>query len=114
MHQHTPEGAGPDRKILNVHSAKPFYPGLVQHITSGPILALAVEGPLSARCPASALQIHPNAKVFLDVEAGSALELASYYHEVQAQRASSVLPGLPLAFGPQHDLEVYMRAGQRA
>ncbi len=26
------------------HQAKPFYPGLVQHITSGPVLALAVEG----------------------------------------------------------------------
>lgn len=26
------------------HAAKPFYPGLVQHITSGPVLALAVEG----------------------------------------------------------------------
>lgn len=26
------------------HEGKPFYPGLVQHITSGPVLALAVEG----------------------------------------------------------------------
>jgi nucleoside-diphosphate kinase len=26
------------------HQGKPFYPGLVQHITSGPIVALAVEG----------------------------------------------------------------------
>ena len=26
------------------HEGKPFYPGLVQHITSGPILALALEG----------------------------------------------------------------------
>lgn len=26
------------------HHGKPFYPGLVQHITSGPVLALAVEG----------------------------------------------------------------------
>lgn len=26
------------------HQGKPFYPGLVQHITSGPLLALAVEG----------------------------------------------------------------------
>jgi nucleoside-diphosphate kinase len=26
------------------HQSKPFYPGLVQHITSGPVLALAVEG----------------------------------------------------------------------
>jgi nucleoside-diphosphate kinase len=26
------------------HQGKPFYPGLVQHITSGPILAMALEG----------------------------------------------------------------------
>lgn len=26
------------------HAGKPFYPGLVGHITSGPVLALAVEG----------------------------------------------------------------------
>lgn len=26
------------------HEGKPFYPGLVQHITSGPLLALAIEG----------------------------------------------------------------------
>jgi nucleoside-diphosphate kinase len=26
------------------HEGKPFHPGLIQHITSGPILALAVEG----------------------------------------------------------------------
>jgi len=26
------------------HAGKPFYPGLLSHITSGPVLALAVEG----------------------------------------------------------------------
>ena len=26
------------------HAGKPFYPGLLAHITSGPVLALAVEG----------------------------------------------------------------------
>ncbi len=26
------------------HHGKPFYPGLIEHITSGPVLALAVEG----------------------------------------------------------------------
>ncbi len=26
------------------HRGKPFYPGLVEHITSGPILAMALEG----------------------------------------------------------------------
>jgi nucleoside-diphosphate kinase len=26
------------------HEGKPFYPGLVQHITSGPVVAMAIEG----------------------------------------------------------------------
>jgi nucleoside-diphosphate kinase len=26
------------------HAGKPFYPGLVEHITSGPVMALALEG----------------------------------------------------------------------
>jgi nucleoside-diphosphate kinase len=37
----TPEKAG---RHYAEHQGKPFYPGLVQHITSGPVLALAVEG----------------------------------------------------------------------
>jgi nucleoside-diphosphate kinase len=37
----TPETA---RRHYAEHEGKPFYPGLVQHITSGPVLALAVEG----------------------------------------------------------------------
>ena len=37
----TPEKAG---QHYAEHEGKPFYPGLVQHITSGPVLALAVEG----------------------------------------------------------------------
>lgn len=37
----TPELAG--RHYLE-HKGKPFYDGLVQHITSGPVLALAIEG----------------------------------------------------------------------
>jgi nucleoside-diphosphate kinase len=37
----TPELAG--RHYLE-HKGKPFYDGLVRHITSGPVLALAIEG----------------------------------------------------------------------
>ncbi len=37
----TPETA---RRHYAEHEGKPFYPGLVQHITSGPVVALAVEG----------------------------------------------------------------------
>jgi nucleoside-diphosphate kinase len=37
----TPELAG---RHYFEHKGKPFYDGLVQHITSGPVLALAIEG----------------------------------------------------------------------
>jgi nucleoside-diphosphate kinase len=39
--QVTPELAA---RHYGEHQGKPFYPGLVQHITSGPILAMALEG----------------------------------------------------------------------
>jgi glucosamine-6-phosphate deaminase len=41
-----------------------------------------VEGPLSAMCPASALQMHPHAKVIVDEAAAEKLELKDYYRWV--------------------------------
>ena len=48
--------------------------------------AAAVEGPLSASCPASVLQLHPHATVLLDAEAASRLERADHYREVYAAK----------------------------
>lgn len=45
-------------------------------------LAQAVEGPVTASVPASALQFHPVAKAFLDEAAAADLELADYYRWV--------------------------------
>jgi glucosamine-6-phosphate deaminase len=45
-------------------------------------LAEAVEGPITAMNPASALQMHPNTKVFLDEAAASRLRKADYYRWV--------------------------------
>lgn len=42
-----------------------------------------VEGPVSAFCPASVLQLHPRAVVVLDPEAASELQLTDYYHRAQ-------------------------------
>jgi nucleoside-diphosphate kinase len=39
--QVTPEMAG---RHYAEHQGKPFYPGLVSHITSGPVLAMVLEG----------------------------------------------------------------------
>ena len=47
-------------------------------------VAAAVEGPLSASCPASALQLHPHASVLLDEGAAKGLARAAYYREVYA------------------------------
>jgi glucosamine-6-phosphate deaminase len=40
-----------------------------------------VEGPVSASCPASALQLHPHVSVLLDRDAASGLERLDYYLE---------------------------------
>ena len=47
---------------------------------SGPI-ARAVEGPVTAMVPASALQLHPHTTVIVDEAAGRQLEHADYYRE---------------------------------
>lgn len=49
-------------------------------------VAAAVEGPLSASCPASVLQLHPHATVLVDDAAAARLERASYYREVYADK----------------------------
>ena len=49
-------------------------------------VAAAVEGPLSASCPASVLQLHPHATVLVDDAAAARLERASYYREVYAAK----------------------------
>lgn len=45
-------------------------------------VAAMVEGPLSAICPASALQMHPHVTVIADGAAASKLALRSYYQHV--------------------------------
>ena len=49
-------------------------------------VAAAVEGPLTASCPASVLQLHPHATVLLDDAAASGLARADYYREVYASK----------------------------
>jgi glucosamine-6-phosphate deaminase len=42
-------------------------------------VAGAIEGPVTASCPASALQLHPQVKFILDEEAASKLSNIDYY-----------------------------------
>jgi len=49
-------------------------------------VADAVEGPVTSMCTASALQLHPDAMVFLDEAAAGKLKLADYYKWIQANK----------------------------
>jgi glucosamine-6-phosphate deaminase len=49
-------------------------------------VATAVEGPVSASCPASALQLHPHVTVLLDPPAAARLARLDYYREVYAAK----------------------------
>lgn len=45
-----------------------------------------VEGPLTAMCPGSVLQLHPNVSIVIDEAAASRLEHADYYRTMEASR----------------------------
>jgi glucosamine-6-phosphate deaminase len=49
-------------------------------------VARMVEGPLTAMCPASALQLHPSVKVLLDEPAAAKLAHAAYYRWIYEQK----------------------------
>jgi len=53
-------------------------------------IAAAVEGPVSSMITASALQLHPDAEVFLDEPAASKLKMREYYEWIQLKK-----PGAP-------------------
>ena len=48
-------------------------------------IAAMIEGPLSAACPASALQMHPRATIILDAAAARDLRLTDYYLHVHPE-----------------------------
>lgn len=49
-------------------------------------VARMIEGPVSSMCPASALQLHPDATVVVDRAAASGLRLTDYYEYVDRNR----------------------------
>jgi glucosamine-6-phosphate deaminase len=54
--------------------------------TKSTAVAQAVEGPLTAMVPASALQLHPHATVVVDDAAASQLRLADHYRETWSHK----------------------------
>jgi glucosamine-6-phosphate deaminase len=61
-------------------------------IASGPgkaaAVAAAVEGPVTAMVPASALQLHPHVSLVIDEPAALSLRLADYYRETYVNKPS--------------------------
>jgi glucosamine-6-phosphate deaminase len=53
-------------------------------------VAKMVEGPVTSMITASALQLHPDAHVYVDQPAASQLQMRDYYEWVQAKK-----PGAP-------------------
>lgn len=49
-------------------------------------VSVAVEGPVSAFCPASILQLHPHATVVVDEAAATMLQLSDYYREAWSSK----------------------------
>jgi glucosamine-6-phosphate deaminase len=53
-----------------------------------PAVAAAVEGPVTAMVPASALQLHRHVTVVVDKPAAADLQLGGYYRETYAAKPS--------------------------
>ena len=54
-------------------------------------VACAIEGPVTAICPASALQLHSQVTMVLDTAAAGDLQLKDYYHQVHPDGLKSEL-----------------------
>ena len=52
-------------------------------------IAQAIEGPVTSMITASALQLHPITRVFLDEEAASELSMRDYYDWIQEKKPGS-------------------------
>lgn len=63
-------------------------------------VAAMVEGPVTAMCPASALQFHPACTVVVDEAAGSHLRLADYYRTVYTHKPEAARRKLEGPDGP--------------
>jgi glucosamine-6-phosphate deaminase len=63
------------RKLLMVVNGK----------NKAPALAAAIEGPITSMITASALQLHPDAIVFVDEDAAAQLKMRDYYEWIQKQ-----------------------------
>lgn len=76
---------------------------LVAHGRSkAPAVRNMIEGPLSAFCPASVLQLHPHSVVILDSAAAAELTMNDYYRHTQDLNDQLALSGPSIRFGAVH------------
>lgn len=61
---------------------------VAQGETKARAIAGLVDGPVSTRCPASVLQLHPSVTVVIDESAASAIENDAYHRETYAHKPS--------------------------
>ncbi len=61
---------------------------LAYGVSKAAAVAAMAEGPITSMIPASALQMHPSVKIFLDEPAASKLKLADYYKWVYSRKPS--------------------------
>lgn len=59
---------------------------VAQGEAKAPAIAAVVEGPVTAMCPGSILQLHPWATVVIDEAAASALRLQEYYRDTHTNK----------------------------
>ena len=52
-------------------------------------VAAAVEGPVSAMCTASAMQLHADSIMFIDGDAAGKLKMRDYYEWIQAKKSGA-------------------------
>ncbi|WP_442543814.1 glucosamine-6-phosphate deaminase [Arthrobacter sp. KN11-1C] len=57
-----------------------------QGATKAEAIAAALEGPVSSRCPASVIQLHPSVTVYVDYAAAAGLELADFYKYIHRNK----------------------------
>lgn len=79
---------------------------LAQGQTKARAIANTIEGPITAMCPASALQQHPRVTVVVDEAAAQLLEQKDYYHWAHLQNQE-----LKQRFGHFYELESYEQDG---
>src|SRR3546814_2067921 len=67
-----------------------------------PAVRAAIEGPVSAFCPASVLQLHPHVTVVVDEAAAGELQLADFYRSEERRVGKECVSKCRSRWSPYH------------